>query len=390
MKHLLIFAAVVLFFSATALPLNDTPESIVTQILDNNTDIRALKASSLAEIREVKNNASDFEPTQFEYEHLFARHSSKWNIGVSQAFRWPSVYRAIRSEAANRTSAMQYLLDAKRIEIASEAYRDLEMLDFIKCRISLLDSVDNNLASLQKYVNDGYNGGQLTILDVKKITLERYRLSAQIADLKAEALTYSADLEALNNGPLDLSDVSFNIPMLLPLDDYISYATENNPEIIADRYLAAAAADNAAAQRNYPGFSVGYRHAYEENTHFNGFSLGISLPVFSRKKTMDVARLRAEAIAENTLTTRSRLTADIRAAHAEATARLAQLKNLSQFTLVENYPDLMLMAYKGGQINVITYIQELNYYLNAQMDLLAARHAYKTAALDLIPHTPRP
>lgn len=390
MKRLLIFATVVLSVSTAAFALNDNAESIVAQILDNNTEIRALKASSLAEIREVKNNASDFEPTQFEYEHLFSKNSTKWNIGVSQSFKWPSVYRSLRSEAANRTSAMQFLLDAKRIEITSAAYEDIEMLDFINRRIALLDSVDNNLASLQKYVDDGYKGGQLTILDVKKITLERYRLSAQIADLKTEALTYTADLQALNNGPVDLSHCSLNIPMLLPLDDYINYAIENNPEIIADRYLAAAAADNASSQRNYPGFSIGYRHAYEENTHFNGFSLGVTLPIFSQKKSMDVARLRAEAIAENSLTTRSRLSASIRAAHAEATARLAQLKNLSKFTLVENYPDLMLMAYKGGQINVITYIQELNYYLNAQMDLLAARHAYNTAALALIPHTPCP
>ena len=36
------------------------------------------------------------------------------------------------------------------------------------------------------------------------------------------------------------------------------------------------------------------------------------------------------------------------------------------------------MAYNGGQINVITYLQEISYFESAQAEYLAAEYSYYT------------
>ena len=46
------------------------------------------------------------------------------------------------------------------------------------------------------------------------------------------------------------------------------------------------------------------------------------------------------------------------------------------------------MAYKGGQINVITYIQELNYYLNAREVRLDAEYRLRLALITLNKYNP--
>ena len=46
------------------------------------------------------------------------------------------------------------------------------------------------------------------------------------------------------------------------------------------------------------------------------------------------------------------------------------------------------MAYKGGQINVITYIQELNYYLSARETRLDAEYQLRLALITLNKYNP--
>ncbi|MDE7141660.1 MAG: TolC family protein, partial [Muribaculaceae bacterium] len=61
--------------------------------------------------------------------------------------------------------------------------------------------------------------------------------------------------------------------------------------------LAEAEASVAKAGR-YPSFSVGYRHAFEEGTHFDGFSVGIGLPLYSRRHSSEASDARS-LMAEN-------------------------------------------------------------------------------------------
>lgn len=67
---------------------------------------------------------------------------------------------------------------------------------------------------------------------------------------------------------------------------------ENSPEVIAARAEAEAAIkeEKAASMESLPGISIGYQHAFEEGIHFNGASLGISIPLFSSRNKKKAAK----------------------------------------------------------------------------------------------------
>ena len=262
---------------------------------------------------------------------------------------------------------------------------------YARRRLDLLQRVYENMDSLRNYITTGYRDGQLTILDVKKIQLELYGLRARIADVSQESMQAGAELAALNDGnALDADFGAYPAEPMYDLSRYLEYASSANPDVTAAEATAKSArldADAVAASR-MPGFTVGYRHAFEEEQHFNGFAIGVSLPVYSRSRAVKAAKLRATAsgfdAAEASASARSAVTA----AYSVAEKRRNALSELNDVTLDESYPRLLLMAYKGGQINVITYIQELNYYLSARETRLDAEYQLRLALITLNKYNP--
>ena len=57
------------------------------------------------------------------------------------------------------------------------------------------------------------------------------------------------------------------------------------------------------------------------------------------------------------------------------------IKQINKFetALNGNHHELLLKALKGGQINMLDYIQEVNFYLEAELDLENMRHQYQLA-----------
>ena len=137
-----------------------------------------------------------------------------------------------------------------------------------------------------------------------------------------------------------------------------------------------------------PGFTLAYRHTYEEMQHCNGFAVGVSLPVFSRSRAVKAATLRANASRFDAAQADASARSAVMAAYSTAEKRRNTLSELNDVTLDESYPRLLLMAYKGGQINVITYIQELNYYLSARETRLDAEYQLRLALITLNKYNP--
>ncbi len=132
-----------------------------------------------------------------------------------------------------------------------------------------------------------------------------------------------------------------------------------------------------------PGISIGYQHAFEEGIHFNGASLGISIPLFSSRNKKKAAKA-----------------ATVAATHKAEAAKIAASEKikggLKRLSLLKNRIDeirpiledsgnnlLLMKAYKGGVITLIDYLNERNYFKQAGLDLLTLRYEAASTLLDL-------
>ena len=391
MKKAIIFA-VAAFAAATAGARTLSQAEAIDTIISNNSRLKALRANAEADYQSDLYEAKRLNDPEVEFEHLWGPDDNKkWNIGVSQSFDWPGAYGKRIRTAESRRQAWTYRYAAEELSLRTSAKEAFAMGVYARRRLDLLQRVYENMDSLRNYITTGYRDGQLTILDVKKIQLELYGLRARIADVSQESMQAGAELAALNDGnALDADFGAYPAEPMYDLSRYLEYASSANPDVTAAEATAKSArleADAVAASR-MPGFTVGYRHAFEEEQHFNGFAIGVSLPVYSRSRAVKAAKLRATAsgfdAAEASASARSAVTA----AYSVAEKRRNALSELNDVTLDESYPRLLLMAYKGGQINVITYIQELNYYLSAREARLDAEYQLRLALITLNKYNP--
>ena len=391
MKKAIIFA-VAAFAAATAGARTLSQAEAIDTIISNNSRLKALRANAEADYQSDLYEAKRLNDPEVEFEHLWGPDDNKkWNIGVSQSFDWPGAYGKRIRTAESRRQAWTYRYAAEELSLRTSAKEAFAMGVYARRRLDLLQRVYENMDSLRNYITTGYRDGQLTILDVKKIQLELYGLRARIADVSQESMQAGAELAALNDGnALDADFGAYPAEPMYDLSRYLEYASSANPNVTAAEATAKSArleADAVAASR-MPGFTVGYRHAFEEEQHFNGFAIGVSLPVYSRSRAVKAAKLRATAsgfdAAEASASARSAVTA----AYSVAEKRRNALSELNDVTLDESYPRLLLMAYKGGQINVITYIQELNYYLSARETRLDVEYQLRLALITLNKYNP--
>lgn len=391
MKKALALAIAVLATATAGARTLSQAEAIDT-IISNNTRLKALRANIEADYQSDMYEARRLADPEVEFEHLWGVDGDKkWNIGVSQSFDWPGAYGKRTRAAESRRRAWAYRYDAEELSLRTSAKEAFAMGVYAARRLELLERVYANMDSLRSYITAGYRDGQLTILDVKKIELELYSLRSRIADVSDESSLAQSELAALNNGiPLAADFAAYPAEPMYELAQYLEYARTNNPDVIAGNALAHSAeleADAVSASR-MPGFTLAYRHAYEEMQHFNGFAVGISLPVFSRSRALKAATLRANASRFDAAQADASARSAVISAYSTAEKRRSTLSELNDVTLDESYPRLLLMAYKGGQINVITYIQELNYYLNAREVRLDAEYRLRLALITLNKYNP--
>ncbi len=143
----------------------------------------------------------------------------------------------------------------------------------------------------------------------------------------------------------------------------------SSPAVRASQSGAEAAAEraSAAARSALPGFSLGYRHQFEGGNHFNGFSVGIALPSWGVSRAKAAAKAEAEAAR---IQAESQVAQTV-AAFDDARRRLeglsSRMKAYDEALSDADYAVLLRKSLDGGQISMLTYIQEINFFLEARL-----------------------
>ncbi len=376
--------SLIIIFSIVAITQVDAQsfDSLIRQVVENNLDFISAEASSESELLQMKseNNLSD---PEIGFQHMWAPSGvkNKWNASISQSFDWPSIY-STRNKAYNKaSSAMEYLQKSRYIDKSLEVKQ--LFIDIINTNknIALCDTSLNLFTNLLNHYQRGYEQGEYTRLDINKIRVEQLSLTRQRVSLQSQLATLKSSLTAMNGGK-DCSDIFAsltNYPQeaLLSISEYEQLIALNNPQQAYNSLMIESQQYQAKAARlsRLPSFSIGYAHANEEGHSFNGITLSVSLPFFSsRHKTKAADALQQAYIADLNSITIGSSTAMI-ADHAIATSLFKELSDYRQI-LDDEYLSLLRKALNGGEITLISYIQEVNFFQSAVADMLNVEYQY--------------
>ena len=390
-RHIALICALMCAAAAPAYA-GDPYAAIIDAILTNNADLASQAAAMRAEYQAAKaDNALPATEVEFErsYAHNGTPGSDRWSLSVSQGFEWPGVYKARNAAAEAQADALSAMQRSRVLDKALEARLLLEDWAYAQQRLALLQSIAANIDSLSAATTRAFDMGEASILDVKKLKLQSLLLSNDIAEAGADIDAARAALIALNGGmTLDLDAAGIiaaaadDTPQPLAAEDAYLDAFYQHDPMLQSQAAALTAAQHrlsAAKASALPGLSLGYVHNYEDGTHFNGFSVGLTLPLWGANRRRAAASADIESISAGASSYEMTTRADIIATYARARSLQRRLSSYAQVLGDAEYQRLLRVALAGGQISVMQYINEVNYLIDNTRTYLSLRYDYALA-----------
>lgn len=375
-------------YAIMALPtLGQTSDfnALLNTVVDNNLSIKASESSIESEILTLKseNNLSD---PELEFSHLWGEGAigNKIDAGVSQSFDWPGVYHARNKAISSASKAIDFLRQSNYLDKKLEI--KLLFIDIINAnkKFSLINEQLNNTNDLIVKYNAAYKNGELTILDINKLKLEQIKLKATHASIQAQLSTLNSSLQSLNGGK-DCTEIFNSLTdypgdAILSIDSYRRMVTEMDPTLQYNSMSTQRQIHqvNVEKMKRLPSFSIGYRYNNELGTLFNGISMSMSIPLFSSRNKVKASEALSNALRISDMDVSAKQLSSLLSSRAKAITLQQQLNEYNNLLDDNQYLDILHKALDGGELSILDYINEVNYYLDACQSRLDLEYEFHT------------
>ncbi|MDE5871998.1 MAG: TolC family protein [Muribaculaceae bacterium] len=358
-----------------------TPQEAANSILSRNGDRLQISVAQNAKDLESHTLANAPDPKiEGDYMWMPEGVDNRWNVAIGYEMEWPGVYKSRSNLGKAMRDANAAEADAGVYEKYVEILKEIGTYLYAERRIEMMRHIQLATDSLHNAAVRATKGGQMSRLDLSKITLEQGRVNTLIANLEAEKSGSEGSLKTLNGGYdctalLNSIDREWVMTPTHSLEEYLEEA-RTNPELkkaisdleVADRNIGVAKAEGL------PSISVGYHHDFEDAMHFNGATLGISIPLFSNRGKVKAAKA-AKAVAEYQVNVSTdKVESEITALYDEVQLIDQALKVPMEVFSTTDYNTLLLKAYRGGELSLTDYLQERSWFSEAHLDLLELQY----------------
>lgn len=360
--------------------------SVLQQIEANNKELQALKESNEAAKMEVQTR-NNLEDPSIEYSPFFAKGVSgiaSSEMVLRQGFDFPTLYYSRNRSGKLQQEALDMQQLATRREILLQA-KNL-CLDLIRLNKeqALLSERKKNADELLAFFEKRLNEGDATLIEVNKIKMERMSIQTEMSQNIAAHRTALQLLLAMNgNLPLSFSENSY--PEVASIDSYDALYDE---VMLSDAALKSADATARTAtqevgiskQNWLPKLEVAYRRNTSLSEASNGFLVGGSIPLFSNRKKVKIAKAQALSAQLQLENTRLQLTAQVQSQFNEM-QQLKEALSVYDVQLMENTLKMLKEAVLAGQLSIIEYYVEAEgVYRNMQAYLEVENQYQKVMA----------
>lgn len=356
-------------------------EEVAQLVKEQNPELRALKAENESLILEMsKDNLLENPEVEFGYLWGSNNPENKWDLSISQTFDFPILYSSRRKALKARRESVAMAYELALIDRQLAVKQMLIELVYNEKATKIQEDVVNNLAEAVDFLQRAYDNGETTILDVNKARIEHAGAIVtltELADKKAGLLVSlltevgtMCDVHMFEGleYPLDnLNDKDYYMDRIRHSSQIEVFNAENRELLLKQKI---------ARQGNLPRITLGYVHEREGYDSFDGFKVGFTLPFFSNRVNGQIVAQQKHAVDFAMQAKLVELESSISTDY-ELAQRYGDVMQLlgPMFKLI-NHPTLLTKAFKGGQLNAMEYLNELNYFHSAELEFLAAERDY--------------
>lgn len=374
------FTAVV---SAKAQDIN----SVLKSVEQNNMELKALlKGNEAADIENKSQNT--LEDLSIEYSPFFQSETSgiaSSELVITQGFDFPTLYGARKKAGQLQRNVLDMQYQTARRDILVNAKKlCLDIINYNKQK-QLLQERRKNADELLAMFELKFKNGDATSLELNKIKLDRMNLETELVQADTKHANAMQQLQTLNGGlPIEVNMTEY--PQA-PADDEV---TMYEKAVATDWTVRTAQASVLAAEQDVkvnkqswiPKFEIGYRRNTEGDNASNGFLIGGSIPLFSSKNKVKIAKARqTEAVMQHA---NARINAEN-----SARTMINQMKQLKASADAYDVPlmrqtlKLLRTAVENGEISVTEYYVEADNIYKNMITYMDIERQYQDALTEI-------
>lgn len=354
----------------------------------NNLKLKSFRDFANSKILESKTGLNPENP-EFEIGFMPGNVDDKGNMTtmkLSQSFDFPMVYLQKSKLAGLYQNQFEYQFKLNRIEVLAEATRYFFERIYSAKSISLKTERRDNASRLVKAFEQKMQNGDANIIELNKLRLELSLANKQLAIDEIRKINIEQQLVLFTAGAgFEFASLIYPVIPDFKPEEYVSAYYEIDPEYVLLKSGVNLVQEELKLEKakTLPEISLSYNYENTPEVRYAGPAASLSIPLWQNKNKVNTARASLEysesKLKEGTLSLVNVLK--------EKKARLSILKNsideMQSVISSSNTVKLLNRALEMGEISLITYIYEIDYFYEANYELLELELSYFLLKADL-------
>jgi outer membrane protein TolC len=364
-------------------------QSVLQQIEANNTSLDALRKQTEAQKIGNRTGLAPANP-EVEFNYLWGTPNpigNRTDIAVRQSFDFPTAY-AYRSKIAGLQNANAELAyKAERLDILLAAKRICIELIYNNALAKEYAVRLQNAERIAVAYRSKLDKGEANALENNKAQLNFATVQTETARIETERLTLLAQLKGLNGGrEIVFTDIAYPANTLtVDFESWYSAVEAKSPvlQYVSGQIEIGRQQVKLNRAMGLPKFSAGYMSEKIVGEHFQGVTIGVSVPLWENKNRVKAAKAQVMAAESALEDSKVQFYNRLQSLHLKASALQQNAQKLRKSLSDYSNAPLLQKALDAGEISLLNYLLEIEYYYEAMNKALEAERDYELAVAEL-------
>ena len=364
-------------------------ETVLRQIEANNTTLAALREQIEAQKIGYRTGIYLSDP-EVEFNYLWGSPrfvGNRADIIVRQSFDYPTAYGQRLRIADLQEANIELTYKAERINVllpAKHACVELVYYNILAREYAVRMQNAERIAGTYKI---RFEKGDASILEYNRAQLNLSVVQAEIAQIETERTALLSELKQLNGGKdIVFSDNAYPVNAL-PAGFEAWYAGAETRNPILQYISGQIEIDRHQVELNRilgkPKFSVGYMSERGAGERSQGVTFGVSIPLRENRNRVREAEAQVRATESVLKDSRVQFYSRLQGLHLKAAELQQNAQKLRQALSAYSNEPLLKKALDAGEISLLDYLLEIEYYYDAMNKVLEAERDYQKAFTEL-------
>lgn len=351
-------------------------ENILSEIKKNSTTLQALRKNADAE--KIGNKTGIYlQNPEIEFNYLWGNPSAIGNrsdVRVTQTFDFPSAYKYKNRISENKNEQAELEYQKQKKELLLQTRLICNQLVFQNALKAELQERYNQAESISSAYKSKFDLGETNILEYNKAGLNLLNVEKELESVEIERNYLLSELKRFNGGiPIDFPDDSFQtVQIPIDFEQWYLEAEQNNPVLSWLKQEIEISENREKLNRamSLPKLQTGYMSEKTVAEHFQGVTVGLSIPLWENKNIVKYAAAQTLALQSMAADNKLRFYNQLKTLHAKAVDIQKNASDYRSKLQTFNNSELLEKALDGGEINLIDYMLELSIYFESKTKVL--------------------